>query len=702
MDEPHPIPRAGHWYVTPVLARTTEALERLAHTGAFIGVVKGPPGAGKSLLLERLAGVLAQDEQLAIAHLMAGAGKGGLLVGLAVAFGVPTDGNPTQTRRALIQHLTGLHGSGRCPVVLIDAAEHLSSLELSLLIRLGLSADKGKSGLMNVILAGSGDLDQRIAVAGEHLSRQRVYVAALPALTLEESLEFLARHTDALPPRLQGAAGRRAISRTGCVPGALIALLDDRPRGGRSLPVALVLATVIVTAIGAVLYRQLPDGFTGPAAAQPPAATLSAQPPAAGQPTPASAVTPDLPAPATRNPAGPAIATAQPAVAALPPASGPDTQPPAPAPVGHDGAPEPATGSDVRPPRPSGTEAPPAGDAPAGLPVPVPLPVPSLGAAQLPAAPEAPVTAPVTTTAPGSSVATAGETSPDIAVERPAGAAAPATQPDAPAPAPAEARPAPPPSPDLPSASREPPAATEPPAPPAAGATGTPDASTSADTDAVPPAVSGNGDTEAAAGPAPGATEPAAPTAAGETVTSADTSPSAGAGPEDAGPDPVRIEAPADSPAPAAAPQAPPVPAPAPPAVEPPPARTQGRPPAPAIAPPPVPAKPPARPRTPQPAAEPLARAPDTAWVVQLAATESETRLRSYAERNGLSGYVILRTRRNGQDWHVLLLGGFHPNQAAAETALTRLPEALRSETTPWVRSVRSLRRLLPPADPAP
>ncbi|HNG50548.1 MAG TPA: ATP-binding protein, partial [Plasticicumulans sp.] len=266
MDEPHPIPRAGHWYVTPVLARTTEALERLAHTGAFIGVVKGPPGAGKSLLLERLAGVLAQDEQLAIAHLMAGAGKGGLLVGLAVAFGVPTDGNPTQTRRALIQHLTGLHGSGRCPVVLIDAAEHLSSLELSLLIRLGLSADKGKSGLMNVILAGSGDLDQRIAVAGEHLSRQRVYVAALPALTLEESLEFLARHTDTLPPRLQGAAGRRAISRTGGVPGALIALLDDRPRGGRSLPVALVLATVIVTAIGAVLYRQLPDGFTGPAA----------------------------------------------------------------------------------------------------------------------------------------------------------------------------------------------------------------------------------------------------------------------------------------------------------------------------------------------------------------------------------------------------------------------------------------------------
>lgn len=682
MDEPHPISQVRHWYVTPVLARTTEALERLAHTGAFIGVVKGPAGAGKSLLLERLAEVLGQDEQLAVAHLMTGAGKGGLLVELAAAFGVPIDGNPTQTRRALIQHLTGLHGSGRCPVVLIDAAERLSSLELSLLIRLGLSADKGKSGLMNVILAGSGDLDQRIAVAGEHLSRQRVYVAALPALTLEESLEFLARHTETLPPRLQGAAGRRAISRTGGVPGSLIALLDDRPRSGRSLPVALVLATVIVTAIGAVLYRQLPGGFTGQATAQPPAAGQSM---------------PNATAPSTRSTAGPSVTAGPSAVAALLPASGPDTQPPAPVPpVGHDGAPEPATGSDARPPRPSGAGTP----APGGLPIPVQLPVPSPnpGAAQRPTAPEAPVTAPATIAAPEASVAAASATSPAGAVERPAdaAAAAPATQPDAPGQTTTEAPPAPAASPELPPASIEPPAATESPAPPAAGAIGTPDASTPAEADAVPPAVSGNGGTEAATGPAPDVTTPAARTASGET--GADASPGA-----DTGSDPVRVvEAPTGSPAPAAVPQASPVPTRAPPAAESPPVRAQGRPAAPAIAPPPAVAKPPPRPRTPQPAAEPLARAPDTAWVVQLAATESETRLRSYAERNGLSGYVILRTRRNGQDWHVLLLGGFHPNQAAAETALTRLPEALRSETTPWVRSVRSLRRLLPPADPAP
>lgn len=681
MDEPHPIPRARHWYVTPVLARTTEALERLAHTGAFIGVVKGPAGAGKSLLLARLAEVLAQDEQLAVAHLMTGAGKGGLLVELAAAFGVPTDGNPTQTRRALIQHLTGLHGSGRCPVVLIDAAERLSTLELSLLIRLGLSADKGKSGLMNVILAGSGDLDQRIAVAGEHLSRQRVYVAALPALTLEESLEFLARHTDTLPPRLQGAAGRRAISRTGGVPGSLIALLDDRPRSGRSLPVALVLATVIVTAIGAVLYRQLPGGFTGQATAQPPATGQSM---------------PNATAPSTRSTAGPSVTAGPSAVAALLPASGPDTQLPAPVPpVGHDGAPEPATGSDARPPRPSGTGTPAAGGTPGGLPVPVQLPVPNPGAAQRPSAPEAPVTAPATMAAPETSVAAASETSPADAA---APAPAPATQPDAPGQTATEAPPAPAASPELPSASIEPPAATESPAPPASGAIGTPDAPPPAEADAVPPAVSGNGGTEAAAGPAPDVTAPAARTASDETAASADVSPGA-----DTGSDPVRIvEAPTDSPAPATVPPAPPVPTRAPPAAESPPARAQGRPPAPTLAPPPAAAKPPARPRTQQPAAEPLSRAPDTAWVVQLAATESETRLRSYAERNGLSGYVILRTRRNGQDWHVLLLGGFHPNQAAAETALTRLPEALRSETTPWVRSVRSLRRLLPPADPAP
>lgn len=689
MDEPHPIPRAGHWYVTPVLARTTEALERLAHTGAFIGVVKGPAGAGKSLLLARLAEVLAQDEQLAVAHLMTGAGKGGLLVELAAAFGVPTDGNPTQTRRALIQHLTSLHGSGRCPVVLIDAAERLSTLELSLLIRLGLSADKGKSGLMNVILAGSGDLDQRIAVAGEHLSRQRVYVAALPALTLEESLEFLARHTDTLPPRLQGAAGRRAIRRAGGVPGSLIALLDDRPRSGRSLPIALVLATVIVTAIGAVLYRQLPGGFTGQA---------TAQPPAAGQPMP------DATAPSTRSTVGPSVTAGPSAVAALLPARGPDTQPPAPVPpVGHDGAPEPAPGSDARPPRPSGTGTPAASGAPGGLPVPVQLPVPSPSpspspdAAQRPTVPEALVMAPATNAAPEASGAAASETSPAGAVERPddAAAAAPATQPDAAGQATTEAPPAPAASPELPSASIEPPAATESPAPPAAGAIGTPDASTPAEADAVPPAVSGNGGTEAAAGPAPDVTAPAARTASSET--GADASPGAETGSE-----PVRVvETPTGSPAPAAVPQAPPVPPRAPPAAESPPARAQSRPPAPAIA-PPAAAKPSVRPRAPQPAAEPLARAPDTAWVVQLAATESETRLRSYAERNGLSGYVILRTRRNGQDWHVLLLGGFHPNQAAAETALTRLPEALRSETTPWVRSVRSLRRLLPPADPAP
>lgn len=724
MDESPALSPADHWYVTPVLARTIEALERLAHTGAFIGVIKGPAGSGKSLLLERLAGLLADDGQLAIAYLHAGESSG-LLAGLAAAFDVPTDGNAAQTRRALIQHLTALHGSGRCPVALIDDAHHLSTLDLSLLIRLGLSADKGKSGLLNVILTGSGELDQRIAVAGEHLSRQRVYVASLPPLTEEESFELLARKTETLPARLQGAAGRRAVRKARGVPGSLIALLDDHRRRTRSLPVALLAATVIVVAVAAVLHRQLPDGFTAPASApNPPPFAL---PPAGAHSSPASAVTPVATAPAARTTAAAPVIAGQPAATPALNVTGTGPSPAGTPEPARETSPAPATAAAIALPTPvslpfnghdaaalrkpgPGAEASPVPATSLSTPAPLDIaasPAPDAGA--VPAA-----TPPVDVARPDTADATRAT---PVPIEPDAGAADRAT--DSPPPSPVASEPPATPPPETGSepalappadvphsdATVASPAGTSQPDVPATDSAAVPAA------DAAPHAPAQPGPPAEVSAPQVPAPEPSPSATDGDVdgpVSATAEAAAAGEPPPAALPQPATAVsapvAPAPAPADAAAPGLP-EPPPAPPArtapVVPPetPAPVRAAPPAARQT---VPAPPPARP-TPRPrppaAAEPLAQAPDTAWVVQLAATESNTRLRSYAARNELSSYVILHTRRNGQDWYVLLLGGYHPNQAAAQAALARLPEGLRSETTPWVRSVRSLRKLLPRAD---
>lgn len=710
MDETRPPIPAEPWYVTPALARTLDALARLAHTGAFIGVVKGPSGAGKTLLLERLGALLAGDEHLAVARLDAGLAPG-LLGNLASAFGLATDGNPTQTRRALIRHLTELHGKGCCPVALIDDAQRLSSLDLSLLIRLGLSADKGKSGLLNIVLAGTGELDQRIAAAGEDLSRQRVYVAGLPPLTIDESLDFLARHADPLPARLQGSAGRRAIARAGGLPGALLALLHERRRpahGGRVAPLAA--AAVLVAAVGAVLYQGYPEPTPAPAArpvtlapagahsspASAPAPILTTAPasPAtqtrvAGDPAAAPAVTADrtVATPVNRSSSGHAEAAGLPTAGIAPPtgivSSGLADSPahdaptradgyaaPAPAPASaltHPGAPDdsdlpPSASRTAQAPAttgPSGTHA--AADAPpeatlttlpAGAPGTRPAP-PDLAAGQTDTSPAAPATDKPEPPAPAAPLATV---DPD-----------PATGPDAASPdAAAPTAPASP-------ASGTPIAASEPsPAVDQAGNTGTDTGDTRTGAPAPePPPATGSG---LATGPIgePGAPDEAEATPGTDTAASAP--PASGAGVGETG---------------AAAPRAdrtPPAPTPpvttATPALKPP------------LPKPPL--APPARPR-PVPSDDPLARAPESAWVVQLAATESEARLRAYAARNGLADIAIVRTRRDGRDWYVLLLGGFLASRDAAEATLARLPESLRVETAPWVRSVRSLRKLTPP-----
>lgn len=85
-----------------------------------------------------------------------------------------------------------------------------------------------------------------------------------------------------------------------------------------------------------------------------------------------------------------------------------------------------------------------------------------------------------------------------------------------------------------------------------------------------------------------------------------------------------------------------------------------------------------------------LAAMPKDQFVIQLMAATSRPKLNDFLARSGQGVKVYTyETRREGKPWYVAVTGPY-PTKAAARSAITELPKALRDQS-PWLRSVASI-----------
>jgi septal ring-binding cell division protein DamX len=84
-----------------------------------------------------------------------------------------------------------------------------------------------------------------------------------------------------------------------------------------------------------------------------------------------------------------------------------------------------------------------------------------------------------------------------------------------------------------------------------------------------------------------------------------------------------------------------------------------------------------------------LAELPPDFYAVQLVALQSRGGVEQYAREHGLHGLSSARIARDGEIFHVLLLG-IYETRAAADRAAASLPTALGGDNV-WVRTVRSI-----------
>ena len=72
---------------------------------------------------------------------------------------------------------------------------------------------------------------------------------------------------------------------------------------------------------------------------------------------------------------------------------------------------------------------------------------------------------------------------------------------------------------------------------------------------------------------------------------------------------------------------------------------------------------------------------------MQISASRERAPVERFLRRHGVAGQaVVVRTRRNGADWFVAVLGS-HRDRDSARAAVARLPAALRRDG-PWAKPV--------------
>ncbi|OQW94106.1 MAG: hypothetical protein BWK79_07615 [Beggiatoa sp. IS2] len=87
------------------------------------------------------------------------------------------------------------------------------------------------------------------------------------------------------------------------------------------------------------------------------------------------------------------------------------------------------------------------------------------------------------------------------------------------------------------------------------------------------------------------------------------------------------------------------------------------------------------------------------AYTIQVLGAHNPLTLKEFLSQYSLNEIAIFKTLYREQEWYVLVQG-IYPDRATALSALEKLPEALRQNTQPWVRSLTSVQAYIDEVEP--
>jgi general secretion pathway protein A len=181
--------------------RHNEALAALYHGvrqhKGFV-VLTGEVGTGKTLLLRCLLGLLKESKDIAYAYLFNGRlSPTEFLQYILADFGLPASGKSKFELLLDLGHFLASRGSMKMTTVLIvDEAHHLSAEileEVRLLSNLETTNDK----LLQIVLVGQPELDEKLDSVGLRQLKQRIAVRTqLAALNIDETKRYIERRLE--------------------------------------------------------------------------------------------------------------------------------------------------------------------------------------------------------------------------------------------------------------------------------------------------------------------------------------------------------------------------------------------------------------------------------------------------------------------------------------------------------------------------
>jgi general secretion pathway protein A len=157
-------------------------------------VVTGEVGTGKTLLLRCLLRLLKESKDIAYAYLFnSRLSPAEFLQYILADFGLPASGkNKSELLLDLGQFLVSRGSKGLTTVLIIDEAHHLSE-ELLEEVRLLSNLETTDDKLLQIVLVGQPELDEKLDSVGLRQLKQRIALRAqLTALDAEETRDYIA------------------------------------------------------------------------------------------------------------------------------------------------------------------------------------------------------------------------------------------------------------------------------------------------------------------------------------------------------------------------------------------------------------------------------------------------------------------------------------------------------------------------------